>query len=114
MAGGRAALPIGGLDGAARPDRRRWQPPQGGEEGNRLARRHLATSSSTVTEVHDDALNSTTPRDAALAHRAGVRGWCGQQAGGGRAAVLAGDGRQVAGAGCRRPAGGGWGGAGGG
>src|SRR5213078_3672949 len=42
----------------------------------------------------------------ALAHRAGVRGWCGQQASGGRSAVLAGDGRQVAGAVCRRPAGG--------
>src|SRR5215211_6942789 len=37
---------------------------QGGEEGNRRARRYLATSP-TVTEVHDDALNSTTPRDAA-------------------------------------------------
>jgi hypothetical protein len=29
------------------------------------ARRHLTTSSSTVTEVHDEALISTTPWDAA-------------------------------------------------
>jgi hypothetical protein len=29
------------------------------------ARRHAATRSSTVTEVHDDALIPTTPRDAA-------------------------------------------------
>ena len=36
-----------------------------GAEGDRRTRRHLATRSSTVTEVHDDALNSTTPRDAA-------------------------------------------------
>jgi transposase-like protein len=38
--------------------------PKGGEEGDRRARRHLATSPSIVTE-HHDALNSTTPRDAA-------------------------------------------------
>ena len=31
------------------------------------SRRHLTTSPSIVTEHHDDALNSTTPRDAALA-----------------------------------------------
>jgi preprotein translocase subunit SecF len=38
---------------------------QGGEEGDHRARRHLATRSEHVTEIHDDALNSTTPRDAA-------------------------------------------------
>jgi hypothetical protein len=34
--------------------------------------RGLATSSSTVTEVHDDALISTTPRDAARSDRDGL------------------------------------------
>jgi hypothetical protein len=38
---------------------------EGGEEGDRRARHHLATSPSIVTEHHDDALNSTTPRDTA-------------------------------------------------
>jgi hypothetical protein len=33
--------------------------------GVEQAFRDLATGSSTVTEVHDDAVNSTTPRDAA-------------------------------------------------
>ncbi len=33
---------------------------------HRRPRRHLATSSSTGTEVHDDVLNSTTPRAAAF------------------------------------------------
>src|SRR5215207_4256273 len=46
---------IGSL--AARTRRRgcnsAWQPTQGGEKGNCRARRHLATSSSTLTEVHD-------------------------------------------------------------
>ena len=39
--------------------------PKEGEQGNRRTRHHLTTSSSTVTEVHDDALISTTPWDAA-------------------------------------------------
>ena len=39
--------------------------PQGGEEGNHRARRQLTTSSEHVTEVHDNAPISTTPRDAA-------------------------------------------------
>jgi hypothetical protein len=42
---------------------------KGGEEGNRRPRRDLATSLSTVTEVHD-GLISTTPWDAAV-HLAG-------------------------------------------
>jgi putative transposase len=42
---------------------------EGGEEGDHRARRDLATCSSTVTEVHDDALISTTPRDAARSGR---------------------------------------------
>jgi hypothetical protein len=42
---------------------------QGAEEGNRRARRDLATSSEHVTEHHDDALISTTPRDAARSTR---------------------------------------------
>jgi hypothetical protein len=41
-----------------------WQ-----REGNRRARRHLATRPGIVTEVHDDTLISTTPRDAAVSGR---------------------------------------------
>jgi hypothetical protein len=65
MAGGRAPLPVRGLNGQAVHNQGRCQQAEGGEEGDRRARHHLATGSSTVTEHHDDALNSTTPWDAA-------------------------------------------------
>jgi putative transposase len=45
--------------------------PQGGEEDNCRAGQVVAVSSQLVAEVHDDALISTTPRDAARRNRTG-------------------------------------------